>query len=172
MGFRAKVLLIKPLLYGRNIGSFHNDPLQEQWRKRMLEAVTHPFCIDPPDQTCDVCTLVFFPTWTMLMPGNFWTAHCTYVSKLIHPLEFQSKKDRLDAYFNQLRNEDLLDVTIFPDREDMKGLERWAAGTSTMITRETVFVAGTSIIVFLLNLSSLSCRTLDLSLSLYCHMGR
>ena len=97
----------------------------------MLEAVTHRSCVEPPDDTCDVCGLLFFPTWAFFMPGNFWTARCSYINKLVHPLDFESKKQEVSSFLDQLKGEKLLDSIIFPDREDTRGLKRYAAGMSS-----------------------------------------
>ena len=105
-------------------------PINRSWRRSMLEAVIHPACIDPPDGSCDVCGLLFFPTWAFFMPGNFWTARCSYVNKLIHPLEFELKKKNLNAYLDELKKGQWLIGSIFPDRRDTRGLERFAAGES------------------------------------------
>lgn len=96
----------------------------------MLEAVTHESCIDPPEDSCDVCGLVFFPTWAFFMPGNFWTARCSYINKLVPPLEFESKKEQLSDYLDKLASKKMLITRLFEDREDTRGLERYAAGES------------------------------------------
>ena len=102
----------------------------------MLEAVTSPLCMNPPSDKCDVCGLVFFPTWALFMPGNFWTAQCTYVDKLLHPLDFASRKKHLASYMDQLNREKLLVTSIFQDREDTRGLNRYAAGKSKRVANE------------------------------------
>ena len=98
-----------------------------------MDAITDPLCIEPPNQGCDVCSLVFFPTWVHFMPGNFWTSRCEYVNKLLHPVKFASEKAKLDKYFQPLQDEGLMLAIIFDDREDTKGLGRYAAGTSFMV---------------------------------------
>ena len=72
------------------------------------------------------------------MPGNFWTARCAYVNKLVHPLEFEAKEEHLSAFFDKLRKDDLLENRIFPDREDTRGLKRYAAGMLSKILKSHV----------------------------------
>ena len=99
----------------------------------MLQAVTNERCLNPPEDSCDVCGLIFFPTWAFFMPGNFWVAQCSYINKLTPPLEFESKQQSLARYLRQLAKDGLLASTIFPDREDTRGLGRFAAGTGVQI---------------------------------------
>ena len=97
----------------------------------MLHAITHKYCVDPPDASCDVCGMLFFPTWAFFIPGNFWTGRCSYVNKLLHPLEFESKKEHVSAYWDQLSAEKLMTNHLWEDRDDTRGLKRYSAGMST-----------------------------------------
>ncbi|KAL7558017.1 hypothetical protein ACA910_005498 [Epithemia clementina (nom. ined.)] len=49
----------------------------------------------PPPPTCNVCGLLFEPTWTHFYPGNMWTANCDYVRKLVSP-----HQEHYNANFN------------------------------------------------------------------------
>ena len=74
------------------VGTYHNTSHNEVWRKPLFEAAIHKDCIDPPDKSCNVCGLQFFPTWAHFMPGNFWTAQCSYINKLLPPCGISIRK--------------------------------------------------------------------------------
>ena len=78
----------------------------------MLDAVTHPTCINPPGLACNICGLMFAPKWTHIIPGNFWTAQCSYINKLVSPLEFRDKMQRLRKYFMRLKERKLVDILL------------------------------------------------------------
>ena len=111
------------------VGTYHNTSHNEVWRKPLLEAAIHKDCIDPPDKSCNVCGLQFFPTWAHFMPGNFWTAQCSYINKLLHPVEYRYVKEPLTKRFLQLRDQNLMDICLFQDVSDIRGVGRYAAGT-------------------------------------------
>lgn len=89
------------VLYFHSKGSFHDTPKNSVWRRNMLEAVTSPDCLNPPDSTCNLCGLLFFPVWQMMMPGNFFVTSCSYVKELRSPLDY---KERLTAIVHDRRN--------------------------------------------------------------------
>ena len=138
-------------------GSFHDNKNNEKWRNLLLSAITDSLCLHPPNQTCDACSLVFFPTWAHFMPGNFWTARCGYINKLLHPAKFASEKVKLDAYLRPLMDDGLLVANLFKDRTDTKGLGRYSAGMSCIMGFQ------------LWNSRIVSDRTEDPTLSIVCH---
>ena len=109
-------------------GSMHNTSHNAMWRKPLLEAATHKDCINLP-KSCNVCGLQFFPTWAHFMPGNFWTAQCRYINKLLHPTEYRNRKEILVRRLRRLEEENLIDRWIFQDAVDDEGLERYSVGT-------------------------------------------
>jgi hypothetical protein len=83
------------VVYLHSKGSYHESHQNMHWRRALLQAVLHHEClISRPDQ-CNVCGLQFWPVWNAFFPGNFFAADCAYVSKLMHPIEFNRKQERL-----------------------------------------------------------------------------
>jgi len=93
-------------MYIHSKGSYHAmekvDISQTSWRRNMMSAVTHQQCIEPPDPSCTACGLVALP-WPMVhFAGNFFTAQCQYVSKLIPPRDFSERMGEAVS-FSRLR---------------------------------------------------------------------
>jgi hypothetical protein len=56
------------VVYMHNKGSFH--PVGNHWwRRHMTLAVTDEKCLNPANNTCNTCGLVFFGVWAMMYPG-------------------------------------------------------------------------------------------------------
>ena len=112
----------------RSPGSHHKMPVNAALRKHMLEAVSNPSCINPPDSTCTLCGLLFSPRWTHLLPGNFWTAPCSYINKLLPPVEFKHKMQRLQKYVMRLENDEALQTIV--SKIWTSGDKSWLSGKS------------------------------------------
>lgn len=56
------------------------------WRRISMSGVTSQLCLEPKDDQCDVCGLNF----AGIFAGNFWTAKCSYVSKLLAPRKYHT----------------------------------------------------------------------------------
>lgn len=91
----------------------------------MTDAVTVKECVDPPDATCNVCGMLLFGAWALIMPGNFWSADCAYIRKLPPPREFT---DRMDAVF-ELRRQKLQENPVFSIAfPDVQGIDDHGSG--------------------------------------------
>ena len=86
----------------------------------MMKAITDKLCIDRMDQ-CSTCGLLFQPVWTLLYPGNFFTARCDYVQQLIAPNEFEARTDVMLA-----RRPKEIRGAIFGEKRDTRGEARFA----------------------------------------------
>jgi len=75
------------VVYMHSKGSYHNfqSDINERWRWHLTQAVLHKDCIQPPNETCNLCGLQYFPIPASFMPGNFFTSHCSYINKLLPP---------------------------------------------------------------------------------------
>ena len=97
--------------YIHNKGSFHPSRQNTRWRRVLTDAIIHPDCVNPPltnsteaaeedqQQQCDVCGLNFATPprmFTTLFPGNFFTASCQYVNRLLPPKEYSDKLQTLN----------------------------------------------------------------------------
>jgi len=87
------------VVYFHSKGSYHDNPTNKHWRKHLLNATTiSELCLDRPrHDNCNVCGLQFYPLWTQLFPGNFFTAKCSYIRQLVPPLELEQRLDRVSA---------------------------------------------------------------------------
>jgi hypothetical protein len=57
------------VIYMHNKGSFHPGGENHWWRRHMTLAVTDKKCLNPANNTCNTCGLVFFGVWAMMYPG-------------------------------------------------------------------------------------------------------
>jgi hypothetical protein len=57
------------IVYMHNKGSFHPGGENHWWRRHMTLAVTDEKCLNPANNTCNTCGLVFFGVWAMMYPG-------------------------------------------------------------------------------------------------------
>jgi hypothetical protein len=115
------------VVYMHSKGSFHHtDGDNDRWRRMMTLAVTSEMCLNPPDDTCNVCGLIFYNLWTMFFPGNFWTADCSYIKKLVRPDTFEQKMTDITqrVLLNRLRRK--FTTNLFTDRPDHFGIERYS----------------------------------------------
>jgi hypothetical protein len=59
------------VVYMHNKGSFHSREGQNRrWRSHMMMAVTSELCLKPPDDSCNVCGLMFYDVWALIFPGT------------------------------------------------------------------------------------------------------
>jgi hypothetical protein len=61
------------VVYMHNKGSFHSREGQNRrWRSHMMMAVTSELCLKPPDDSCNVCGLMFYDVWALIFPGTYF----------------------------------------------------------------------------------------------------
>jgi hypothetical protein len=109
-------------------GSYHSNEEQDNWRFSLTEAALSRDCIDPPNATCNLCGLHFFARFTTFVPGNMWTAQCSYISKLLPPDGFEAKQEEVIGKMLLLRLRGQIVTKTFPDeRKDRYGLDRYTA---------------------------------------------
>jgi len=95
--------------YLHNKGSFHPSPENTAFRNLLTKSVFSDECQDIPIDECTVCAARFAPLPHTHFTGNMWTAHCSYIQKLIRPSLFESKMNEMVDYSFAVNNE-----TIFP----------------------------------------------------------
>jgi hypothetical protein len=122
------------VIYLHSKGSFHNHPdgTNDHWRRYMTMAVTSPSCIyGIHNTTCNVCGLYFFPVWSMMFAGNFFTTKCSYVQKLLPPTNYSEIMTSLVGdLFNHSSPAGALyfQYSLFnKHREGVMGADRYAA---------------------------------------------
>jgi hypothetical protein len=112
--------------YLHSKGTFHEDRDNDHWRRALTMAATSRQCLEPPDPSCQLCGIHFFTQFSLMVPGNMFTVHCEYVTKLLSPLEaFPSRHtDAIgEALLLRLRRQ-ITAYSLF-DRKDYYGLDRY-----------------------------------------------
>ena len=124
--------------YLHNKGSlmaFSHNGTDEIWRGHLTAAAMNEQCWNPPNETCNVCGLQFWPVWSTFFPGNMWTAQCSYVRKLLPPVGFKAQMDVLYKKTRELEKEGKLTNGMYPYFEEkvisnpiksLFGVERFA----------------------------------------------
>jgi len=123
--------------YMHSKGSYNNldGNINDIWRWHLTLALSHKHCWHPPQSTCNACGLDFWPTWTLFFPGNMWTAKCSYVRKLVPPVDFRKALGNNHQQVMEIASKQqpgLLSVGLFqgenmwPPESDRFGLERYA----------------------------------------------
>lgn len=87
------------VIYLHNKGSFHDSPQNNDLRTMHMRAqVETSSCRDAVVNTpCNVCSARFSPLPHFHTSGNMWTAHCSYVKKLISPKNFEQRMEDVIA---------------------------------------------------------------------------
>lgn len=110
--------------YLHNKGSHHSrGGANDLWRQHMTRAVTSRACynaVNTDDTTvCDACGLLFQAIPSLHFPGNFWTARCDYIVKLLHPTsEFGSKLASTLSIMDTYVDHGLLTRQLYNDTAD------------------------------------------------------
>ena len=92
------------VMYLHSKGSFHNRPENDLLRRFVtIGAAECSLHMDRSRQhdavssSCDVCSSRFSPYPHPHTSGNMWTAKCSYVAKLINPLDFEERMETVRA---------------------------------------------------------------------------
>jgi hypothetical protein len=94
------------VVYLHNKGSFHSRVGNERWRRHLTAAAMNEHCLNPPNDTCNICGLQFWPVGGVpFFPGNMWTAKCSYVQKLLPPSGFETQMESVLKKAIDLQNE-------------------------------------------------------------------
>ena len=120
------------VIYMHTEGSDPNIPPGEEIGIRMTEAVTSEMCLAPKKETCNLCGLVYYPFGGSSMPGDFWTAGCSYIQKLVPPRAFKEKNHNLMKEVLMLKALGKFSSRMFPqlegsNSEKFHGLGEYAA---------------------------------------------
>ncbi|KAL7533065.1 hypothetical protein ACHAXR_009141 [Thalassiosira sp. AJA248-18] len=116
------------ITYIHSKGSYHQTEVNTNWRRALTDSVVHQDCLFPPDDRCNVCGAQFYTRFSTMYPGNMWTAKCSYVKKLLPPLEggvYDERKTESVVQFLKYRLWGQLNSTLLDDRVDYFGLGRY-----------------------------------------------
>jgi hypothetical protein len=115
------------VVYLHSKGSYHANHKNEAWRKALTFGATAKECVNPPDDRCTVCGILFYTQFTNFIPGNMFSAKCDYVSKLLSPLdEFPKKQKEAAGEALLLRVRRQLTSNLLHDQVDFFGLDRYS----------------------------------------------
>ena len=116
--------------YIHSKGSYHQTLVNTCWRRAVTDAVVHPDCLSPPDDRCNVCGAQFYTRFSTMFPGNMWTAKCSYIKRLLPPLEggeYDKRKKESVIKFMKYRLWGQLSSALWDDRVDYFGLGRYSS---------------------------------------------
>jgi hypothetical protein len=121
------------VVYVHSKGSFHGIETktlsQSAWRQHMMAAVVHEDCLRnrSADTYCDVCGLLALPLPSVHFPGNFFTAECSYVNKLLHPTVFQQRLQQVVEQAMRKRLDQVFVSNVLKEANYYYGLDRFAS---------------------------------------------
>lgn len=116
------------VVYMHNKGSLHpNNKGQDRWRRTMTSASTSQMCLEPPNETCNACGLLFQPLPASHFPGNIWMAKCSYIIKLLSPQEYHNKRPIVDQWIRSESGEGIINKHdgLFPMERHYTGKQRY-----------------------------------------------
>lgn len=113
------------VIYMHSKGSYHNTSANVYWRRHMGKAVTSSECVEPPEASCQVCGLQFYPLWTPFFPGNFFTARCDYVARLLPPKGFATELARVWKNVRKTHKLRLYPAASFTAGAGRQAMEHW-----------------------------------------------
>jgi hypothetical protein len=114
--------------YIHNKGSYNSRNARNHWwRRHMTLAVTDRDCMSPPDSRCNICGLNFYALPFIHFSGNFFTAHCSYINKLL-PIEvFRRKMSVLANQTLEYEQQGRFLFHTFRNQDTYMGLDRYAS---------------------------------------------
>lgn len=87
------------VVYLHNKGSLHPfNKGQDRWRRTMTAAATSKLCLEPADNECNACGMLFQPLPSNHFPGNMWTAKCSYINQLLLPADYHARRSVIDEW--------------------------------------------------------------------------
>lgn len=87
------------VVYLHNKGSLHpNNKGQDRWRRTMTAAATSQLCLEPANDQCNACGMLFQPLPAPHFPGNIFAARCSYINQLLSPNDFHARNAVTDAW--------------------------------------------------------------------------
>jgi hypothetical protein len=68
--------------------------------------------------------LHFYPIWSIFFPGNFWTSDCSYIQRLLPPLDYQIQLEEIN---NKIVSSGNFSALLYPINGWVLGNGRYAA---------------------------------------------
>jgi hypothetical protein len=103
-------------------GSFHPTQANKVSRRVGTRAVLSRACQSMQDASpCNICSLWFQTYPVPIIPGNFFTADCSYVQNLVPPMGYEQQRRNLCKVVNQVYPNGT-DTTFCPTNEEADNL--------------------------------------------------
>lgn len=99
--------------YIHDKGSFSRNYGNEIRRKYTTKGVLSKACRSFLSTECNICSLGFSALPTNHAPGNMWSADCSYIQKLVPPMEFERKMNEMYTFLKSCDSN--LTCSIQPD---------------------------------------------------------
>jgi hypothetical protein len=115
------------VVYMHSKGSFHSSSTQANWRRHMMMAVTSEMCLRPANDACSVCGMLLLPWPALHMVGNFFTADCSYVKKLVQPLDFGQRMADVTKKILLRKLQSRFVDGLLPEAPWHYGIDRWSS---------------------------------------------
>lgn len=91
------------VVYLHNKGSYHNN--RDDWRRHGTLGAMHQDCVRPPDDTCNLCAIHVSYIPSVQQHGNMWSSKCSYVKRLLSPLEYRNAMLNSSVKYKALRRQ-------------------------------------------------------------------
>ena len=113
--------------YFHNKGSFSPNQKNTRLRRHLTKGIFTKYCLDVKKYGFDLCTTIFTGFPFPQTCGNFFTATCDYVNRLIPPKDFDRVKKELHQTMMQNKSLPWANDTDFRmSRESWVGFDRFA----------------------------------------------
>jgi hypothetical protein len=92
-----------------------------------MMAVTSEMCLRPQNDVCSVCGMLLLPWPALHMVGNFFTADCSYVNKLVQPLDFGQRMADVTKKMLLRKLQNRFVDGLLPEAPWHYGIDRWSS---------------------------------------------
>ena len=115
------------VVYMHNKGSFHPIESNTHQRRSMTLAVMSQECHGALESDmCNTCGMVFSPWKAPFFPGNFWTAQCDYVNRLLTPTQFRNRNRMNVRAAKTMKRRGKLTFDLMPTIPETFGTNRYS----------------------------------------------
>jgi hypothetical protein len=85
------------VVYLHSKGSYSATASNEKFRRFLTVGALSDKCSNLTTSTCNVCSTRMSPLPHPHVPGNMWSAQCSYIQRLIDPIHFPAHMDKIES---------------------------------------------------------------------------